>query len=237
MFEIRREEHTRDAYNKIYREEEFIHRDSFYLWLISLLKPVPGRLLVDISCGSGRLVTLAGKHQLRSIGVDFAMEGVLQGHNQSPERGWVVGDGEKVPFADQSVDYVTNIGSLEHYLDPIEGAKQIARILKPDGKACILLPNAFGMLGNIKYAWEHGEIYDDGQPLQRYATRQTWEKMLKEAGLRILTVVGYDEVDLPRTLPDLLWLIKRPQKIIRKGIASLCPLNLANHFVFICTRG
>ena len=241
MFEIRREnigslDDTREAYNEIYRKYEFVHRDSFYLWLISLINPLPGKLLVDISCGCGRLTILASKYQLRSIGIDFAMDGVAQGRNSSATCGWVVGDGEKLPFADQSVDYVTHIGSLEHYLSPLEGAQQIARILKPDGKACILLPNAFGLWGNIKHVWQHGEIYDDGQPLQRYATRQTWEKMLNDAGLKIDKVVKYDEVDLPRTKQDFLWLAKRPQKLLRKIIATVAPLNLANHFVFICHR-
>ena len=160
------------------------------------------------------------------------MDGVAQGRNSSATCGWVVGDGEKLPFADQSVDYVTHIGSLEHYLSPLEGAQQIARILKPNGKACILLPNAFGLWGNIKHVWQHGEIYDDGQPLQRYATRQTWEKMLMMSGLKIDKVVKYDEVDLPRTKQDFLWLAKRPQKLLRKIIATVAPLNLRQSFCF-----
>ena len=227
---------TQVAYNQIYSQEGLLQQDSFYLWLIELLKPVAGKSLLDISCGQGRLVTFAKRKKLKAIGVDFAYEGVLIGQNNDHECSWLVGDGENLPLSTCSVDYVTHIGSLEHYIHPGDGAKEIFRVLKPDGKACILLPNAFGMWGNIKYVWRHGEIFDDGQPLQRYATRNTWQKMLMNAGLKIDRVIGYGEIDFPRTGHDFLYMLKHPQKIVRGFISRLIPVNLSNHFVFICSH-
>lgn len=227
---------TQEAYNRIYKNDGLLQRDSFYLWLIGLLKPVPGKILLDISCGQGRLVTLAKDKKLKSIGVDFAVEGVRVGLNSSSECGWLTGDGEKLPFPDRSIDYVTHIGSLEHYIHPDKGAKEIARILKHDGRACILLPNAFGMWGNIKHVWLHGEIFDDGQPLQRYATRNTWQKMLISSGMKIDRVIGYGEIDFPYTWRDFSFMLRHPQKIIRGVLSRMIPVNLSNHFVFICSR-
>ena len=241
MLEIRHEgmqafTATQAAYNDIYNAEGLMQRDSYYLWLLSLLKAEPDRRLVDISCGQGRLVTLAQKSGLQAMGIDFASEAVQQGQAACQLAGWGIGDGEALPLADQSVDYVTHIGSLEHYLHPRRGAREIARILKQDGKACILLPNAFGLLGNIKYVWQKGDIFDDGQPLQRYATRNVWTNLLEDNGLRVIKTIGYGEVVWPRTRQDALWLVARPQKILRWLLIQLTPLNLSNHFVFICTR-
>lgn len=227
---------TLDAYNEIYDQEGILLRDSFYLWLISLLKPQAGKLLVDISCGQGRLTTLAQNQGLRSAGIDFAFAGVQIGRRDSPQSAWAVGDGEKLPFKAQSIDYITHIGSLEHYMDPYAGAREIGRILKPDGRACVLLPNAYGLLGNIRYVWAAGDIFDDGQPLQRYATRLGWQRMLEQGGLQIEKVVGYGEVDFPRTSQDLRYLLKRPHKILRGLITKLIPLNLMNQLVYICRR-
>jgi ubiquinone/menaquinone biosynthesis C-methylase UbiE len=226
-----------DAYNDIYGSIGIEHQDSFYLWLISLLKPEKGKLLIDISCGQGKLIALAQKMGIRSIGTDFAIKGLLIGKHYSQDAGWVVGDGEHLPFTDQCADYITHIGSLEHYIDPYQGAREIARILKPNGKACILLPNAFGIWGNIRHVWRTGEIFDDGQPLQRYATHQTWAKLLTEGNLEITKTLSYGEVVFPRTKSDGLYLLSRPRKILRLLINVLIPKNLANHLVFICQKG
>ena len=226
---------TQKAYNQIYADEGILLRDSFYLWLISLLKPKPDRLLVDISCGEGRLASFAYEKGLRSIGLDFSATGVLQGKKYQPMAGWGIADGEQLPIATASVDYVTHIGSLEHYINPYLGAGEVARILKPTGLACILLPNAYGLLGNIRYVMRTGDIFDDGQPLQRYATRCIWEDVLIQGGLKINKVIGYGEVEVPKTAKDGFWMLRRPQKILRGLIAYLTPINLANHFVFICS--
>jgi hypothetical protein len=114
--------------------------------------------------------------------------------------------------------------------------REIARLLKPTGRACILLPNAFGLLGNIRRVWETGEVFDDRQPLQRYATRNTWEAALRRGGLAVEQLVPWGEFNAPRTLGDLVWTLRRPQKLLRAALAALTPINLANHFVFICKR-
>lgn len=227
---------TQDAYNEYYQESEILMRDSFYMWLIEQLNPERGSLLLDISTGQGRLVQLAVEKELRAIGLDFALEGMLWGASRSPESMWVVGDGEQIPFADNSFDYITHIGSLEHYANFYAGASEIARLLSPTGRACILLPNAFGLLGNIKRVYQTGEIFDDGQPLQRYATLATWQQVLAAGGLAVERVVPWGEFNYPRTRADLLWTLKRPQKFVRSLILPFIPKPLANHFVFICRR-
>ncbi len=227
---------TRLAYDDIYKGKGILQLDSFYLWLINLLEPKQGRVLLDISCGQGRLVTLAQNQGLSAMGVDFSISGVKIGSLESPTAWWVAGDGEHLPYPDSSIDYVTHIGSLEHYMDPQAGADEIARILKPGGKAVVLLPNSFGLLGNVRHVARTGDIFDDGQPLQRYGTRRVWESILTKKGLKIQKVHGFSEIPTPRTLPDLLWLLKRPQKLLRKFFNLFIPLNLTNHFVFICVH-
>ena len=242
MIEIRHDKiedtaSTQDAYNRIYRHLGLTQRDSFYLWLIGLLRPKPGKILADISCGEGRLSLLAKEQGLHALGVDFALEGVLKGAQVSPDSGWIVGDGEAIPLSEACLDYVTHIGSLEHYIHPEKGAREIARVLKPDGKACILLPNAFGLLGNILNVLSKGDVHDDGQPLQRYGTRAYWESLLESNGLQVMDTIGYGEVNFPRTSQDMKWWLSRPRKVLRLALSALIPLNLANHLVFICRRG
>jgi ubiquinone/menaquinone biosynthesis C-methylase UbiE len=225
-----------NAYDTLYQSVELQMRDSFYLWLLELLAPKPGDFLLDIACGQGRLVQLAAQQGIHATGLDLSFEGMYKGVRTAPQAHWIVADGKGIPLPDASVDAIMNIGSLEHYDEPVQGVREIARLLKPTGHACILLPNAYGLLGNILRVWQTGEIHDDHQPLQRYATRKTWEMMLKQGGLQIERLVPYGEIDLPRVTDDLRWLLERPHKFVRALIATLTPVNLANQFVFICKR-
>jgi SAM-dependent methyltransferase len=227
---------TQDAYDTIYETQGINHSDSFYLWILNLLKADHKKPILDISCGQGRLVNLARLRGYRALGIDFSMGGLQIALRESDAPIYCTADGEKLPFPDNSLDFITHIGSLEHYLHPLNGVEEIGRILKPGGRAVILLPNAFGLLGNIKYVTSHGEVFDDGQPIQRYATRHTWEDMLKQKNLIIEKVVPYHEIDFPQVWQDFIFLLARPQKIIRRIIALFIPVNLSNHFVFICTK-
>jgi SAM-dependent methyltransferase len=227
---------TQAAYSEIFSCEGLLQRDSFYSWIISLLNPKAGKTFADISCGQGRLVASAEELGLHTMGIDFAIEALRDGQKHSSSARWIVGDGEQLPLKDKSVDYVTHIGSLEHYIQPGCGAREITRILKPGGIACILLPNAFGLFGNIRYVCSTGDVFDDGQPLQRYGTRRFWERLLVDNGLKIIKVVGYGEVEFPRDTDDIIFLLKKPQKLFRLLLSAFIPVNLSNHFVFICSR-
>ncbi|MFZ1768241.1 MAG: class I SAM-dependent methyltransferase [Caldilinea sp.] len=239
MIEIRHRSVTgggtiQSAYNELYRKRKLLMRDSFYLWLLEVAGARSGHFLVDVACGNGRLVQLAATRGICAIGLDLALEGIVDAARVSRTAQWIVGDGQHLPMPDRCADIVMSIGSLEHYANPTEGVAELARIAMPDGLICILLPNAYGALGNIQYVLRSGEVFDDKQPLQRYATHRTWEVMLSKGGLRIERVVPYAEFNRPRTNGDLMWTALRPQKLIKGAIGCFIPLNLANHFVFLC---
>ncbi len=240
MIEIRHEgiENTKNssfAYNQLYKEQGIMHSDSFYLFLIDLLKPQENKVVLDMSCGAGRLAYLVKqKYNCHIIGIDIAPFPLFFAKSSENSIFWINSDGEKLPIKSRSIDYLFNIGSIEHYLNPEKGIQEIARVLKPSGKACILLPNLFGLLGNIKFVWKFGEAYDDGQPLQRYATLNSWRNLLLDNNLTIERIVGFNEVQLPRTARDLKNYLLKPQKFLRLILGKFIPLNLSNHFIFIC---
>lgn len=238
VLEIRHKEEpsthwSKGAYDEIYATDEIRHLDSLYRWLLALLDTRPGTSLVDISCGVGSLPRLAAKAGLDAHGVDFSEVALRVAHREAPEVTWTVGDGERLPYPDASFDYVTHVGSLEHYTHPEEGAREIARLLKPDGRACVLLPNTFGLLGNVWTALRTGRTHDGGQPIQRYAARFEWQDLLEEGGLRIIRTVKYEQIR-PRDRSDLRWYIKHPKSVVRLVLGPFVPLNWANYFVYLC---
>lgn len=239
MIEIRHKELTDglsvgEAYDDLFVDHDIRMNDSYYLWILSLLDAPPGSTLVDVACASGRLVQIARERGIVATGLDISYPGFAKAATETPGAGWVVGDGHGMPLASHSVDYVVSSGSLEHYDVPVQGVREIARILKPNGLAYILLPNVFGLLGNILHVYQTGEVYDDVQPLQRYGTRATWSAMLRQGGLEILRVVRFNDIAFPRTEVDAKRMLARPPRLAKYLIGQLTPVNLINQLVFMC---
>jgi len=221
-------------YNRIFTNKGIRHRDSFYIWILNLLTSHKYKIerLLDLACGEGALVSLARVKGINAIGIDISIDAL----RKSDAKCYLLaGNGERLPFRDESFDVITCIGSLEHFSDPLRGAREIQRLLTPDGLACILLPNTYSLFGNILFAARTGDVFDDGQPIQRYNTAQGWKRLLMQAGLSIQRMVKY-ELFPPRTSRDIRWYLARPKKLLRLLITPLVPLYLANCFVYLCQK-
>jgi SAM-dependent methyltransferase len=231
--QVRGSAESQAVYDAIYSHQGIRLLDSFYLWLLKLLDAEPGSRVLDVSCGVGALVTFGRRSGLAAFGVDFSAAAIAAARRSAGQACFSVSDGTQLPFRDATFDYVTCIGSLEHFEHPEAGMTEIRRVLRPAGRACILLPNTFSLLGNVNYARKTGDVWDDGQPIQRYNTPIGWIRMLEAAGLAVERVVKY-ELPSPRTGRDWLWYITRPRKMAHLLVGLVLPLNLANCHVFLC---
>lgn len=236
MLEIRHIEApdgAKGAYDDIYESEAPIrHPDTFYRWILNLIDPRPGTRLLDVACGKGVLPEMAAERGVIAHGFDLSFSALAK---ETGDKVYLTAaNGERLPYPDEAFDYLTNIGSLEHYHDPVQGALEMARVLAPGGWACVLLPNSFS-LANVLFALHNGRTADDGQPIQRYAAQYEWRDLLEEAGLRVERTVKYERL-WPRNLEDVARYLRRPKEIGWLLLTPFMPLNLANHFAFLCTR-
>ena len=222
-------------YDHLHAEGYLHQRDSFYKWLLSLLRPQEGHSLLDVSCGQGMLLQFAAEENLSAVGLDLSSTAIASTVRHVPSALTSIADAENLPYADNAFHYITNIGSVEHYFQPQSAVREMARTLRPDGLALILLPNTFGLLGNILHVWRSGDVFDDGQPLQRYGTNAQWRSLLELNGLRIIRIVKYER-EWPRTWKDLLWYLRHPPKLGRVLLAPLIPLNLSSFLVYLCQK-
>ena len=100
-----------------------------------------GRKLLDIGCGTGYLLKAANQRGLKTYGVDISNEGVQIAKKVSPNSHIVVGRGEILSFPDGFFDYITCLGSLEHFLDMERAVKEMIRVGKDNSLFCIVVPN------------------------------------------------------------------------------------------------
>lgn len=235
MFDVKKAislKQVQTAYDQLYRQSWLPPNDALFDWLIQKMDVHSGSSMLDIACGDAKFSQYAYRYGLKYHGIDISYEAA----NQVADRSVLVGDSAALPFPNNYFRYVTCIGSLEHALDIEQGVREMARVLKPDGKACILVPNAFSLTWNMLHVWRTGDIFEeDGQPIQRFGTRGAWERLLTNNGLNTVHVYGYERC-WPQTRAEWHLYIDQPKEIVLGLAAPLMPINLARCFVFICTK-
>ena len=101
---------------------------------------LPARVL-DVGCGVGSLLSLLHNRGYQTYGVDISIEAIGVAHAVSPYSTLISCSGVCLPYKDQYFDYVSVIGSLEHFINMEKGLHEIHRVLKRGGRAIILVPN------------------------------------------------------------------------------------------------
>ncbi|HIC96125.1 TPA: class I SAM-dependent methyltransferase [Candidatus Bipolaricaulota bacterium] len=100
----------------------------------------PGRLAADIGAGTGFITEGLIREGLRVIAVDRSETMLVEMRRKFAEIGGIdyrLGEGESLPIADETVDYVFANMYLHHVESPPEAIGEMARILKPGGRLTI----------------------------------------------------------------------------------------------------
>jgi len=168
-------ESQRSFYDQEYHFQQDVERphESRIRYILKRLEPLEGKTYFDLGCGAGwaaRLARVEGRAR-RVVGLDFSRTALELAHKHSPEILWIHADGTAVPIADSSIDALHCDGALEHFPDPGKGFKEVARILRPDGRAVILVPNFYVVTE---------------QPLELRLSYWGWKKLIEAAGLKII---------------------------------------------------
>ena len=104
-----------------------------------------GARALEVGCGPGRLSILLAERGFDVTGVDLDPAMVeraranaarsANGGGRGPS--FAVGDVASLAFPDDSFDVVVSTLSMHHWEDPAAGLNEIARVLRPDGRALI----------------------------------------------------------------------------------------------------
>ncbi|RMF29430.1 MAG: class I SAM-dependent methyltransferase [Chloroflexi bacterium] len=188
-----------------------------------------------MACGEGHLLRFAAARGLVVRGVDFSGKAVALARQIVGQEVVVVADGERLPFPERSFDYVTNLGSLEHFASPEQGLLEMHRVLKPRGLAALVLPNSYYLLDIIWHVWRRGYPVSHHQTIERFATAGEWRDLIQAHGFQVIRAYKYN-LCLPRSWADLRWYARFPRKLISALLSPLTPFNLSYSFLFICER-
>ncbi len=104
-----------------------------------------GSYILDEACGTADFSIAAIKHGAsKVVGIDITESMLEIGRAKVAKEGLsdrielMVGDGEKLPFEDETFDAVTIAFGIRNYSDREQGLKEIYRVLKRGGEVIIL---------------------------------------------------------------------------------------------------
>ncbi|MGH7605874.1 MAG: methyltransferase domain-containing protein [Gemmatimonadales bacterium] len=156
-----------------------------YPGFLNVLAIRPGARLLDVSCGAGFLLEAAAARGVHAFGIDLSAEAVRLAAQTAPDAGVAVGAGERLPFRAAAFDYVSCLGSLEHFVDMAEGLQEMLRVAAPDARLCIMVPN--GDFIGWKLLGRRGTAQQDIN--ERLLPLREWRALFEANGLELLRVL------------------------------------------------
>jgi SAM-dependent methyltransferase len=99
-------------------------------------------VIVDLGCSTGHLLRdLAAKlTESLLVGVDAVPEGLVHAHAAVPRAALFHASVTELPFADDTVDGAVALNVLEHIPDDVSALRELARVLRPGGRAVVVVP-------------------------------------------------------------------------------------------------
>jgi SAM-dependent methyltransferase len=97
-----------------------------------------------------------------------------------------VGDVRDLPFRDASFDAIYSMGTIEHFDETERAVDEIARVLKPGGRAIVGVPNRYDPFLRPLFATllQAAGLY--GYGYEKSYSRRALKRMLEKAGLHVV---------------------------------------------------
>lgn len=186
--------------------------------------------ILDVACGKGLFLKETQKRGLEIYGIDISNVAIKVA-KKIVKGNFLVGNAEDLPYQDNNFDCITCLGSLEHFIHPDIGVREIARVLKKDGKVLVYVPNLM-FIGHIYMAWRYGIMPTEGEQSfsEVFYTYKGWKELLEENGLKVTDCKKYNHI----------WATQKVNKVIvflwEHLLRLFIPFNLSYCFIFICIR-
>src|SRR5689334_4479907 len=113
-------------------------QQPFYEAVFDVLRIGPETRLLDVGCGAGLALQLAGKRGAAVAGLDAA-EGLVEvARRRNPDADVRLGDLEQLPFPDATFTAATSFNAVQYASDPTAALRELRRVLVPGSPVAVL---------------------------------------------------------------------------------------------------
>ena len=147
--------------------------------IVSRLDLRPGRTVLDLAAGTGKLTRLLVPSGAALIAVEPVLEMRRALEQHVPEAAALAGTAERIPLVDRSVDAVT-VGQAFHWFRQDEALREIHRVLRPGGGVALIW-NARDERHPVQAALS--EVIDPLEADTPRRKQRDWRSLLADSGL------------------------------------------------------
>jgi SAM-dependent methyltransferase len=168
----------------------------------------PAATLIEIGCSTGHLLQdLRATHpSVRLIGLDLILSGLRKARATQPDVVLAQADACHLPIADSSADAVLSVNLLEHVPDDMMALSEIRRVLRPGGKAVLVVPVAPGLYDYYDRFLQHERRYARGEMTSK----------ARKAGLDV-----EEDLHLGSVVFPAFWMAKKANRLRFDHLAGL----------------
>lgn len=194
--------------------------------IIDYLDVKKGGEFLDIACGTGWMLKRALHLGCNCYGVDFSEKALEEAAKNIRANLYCQDVNLGFPYFDDNYfDYISCLGSLEHFKNQDLVIKEFVRISKKSGRVLILVPNKDYILHKFGYE-------TDTQPVINRYDLDGWKELLEKNGCKIIKVFK-ENSHLSKLSESSSWL-KIFLKLLIYPLVTLIPTRLSYNFIFIC---
>jgi len=172
----------REFYESVYYKDATVATPSSHeVRLVKSLGIQAGDAVLDVACGLGEWLKACQDAGATPAGVDLSDKAIGICKKNMPDGEFYAQAAEELPFADNRFDMVTCLGSLEHFVRPVQAMQEMSRVAKDSARFILLVPNAdfltrkLGLFG--------GTYQVDAKEVVR--TLDEWNDLFNQAGLTV----------------------------------------------------
>lgn len=177
------------------RKRSYVYRNVL-MAAESFLGGVEGRSILEVGCGRGATLLELARQGANVVGLDYSEEALAVCRRSdvydrfSWRASFVNADARKLPFSDESFDFVFSVGLIEHFQDPIELLLEQQRVLRVGGYLLVQVPQKYSLYtATKKVAMALGKWAYGGWETQ-FSDREI-SGIVSRAGLEPKYVYGY----------------------------------------------
>lgn len=135
-----------------------------------------GKSVLEVGCGAAVDLARFARGGAQATGVDLSASAIELARANFAQQGldghFDVADGEQLPFADDSFDFVYAHGVVQYTANPQRLVDECRRVLKPGGQALFQVYNRVSWLNALSKLMKVGLEHDDAPVLLKFSIKE-----------------------------------------------------------------